>query len=95
MLEESKAAKTRLNRKRTKPLNLDCKYYFVDKESAHVDHLRRVLNERGFRVDDESIVVRNERFEEAIDDIIAEIPPAVSLGPAARYFSLTRPDFHR
>ena len=73
MLEESKAAKTRLNRKRTKPLNLDCKYYFVDKESAHVDHLRRVLNERGFRVDDESIVVRNERFEEAIDDIIAEI----------------------
>ena len=73
MLEESKAAKTRLNRKRTKPLNLDCKYYFVDKESAHVDHLRRVLNERDFRVDDESIVVRNERFEEAIDDIIAEI----------------------
>ena len=73
MLEESEAAKARLNQKRAKPLNLDCKYYFVDKESAHVDHLRRVLNERGFRVDDESIVVRNERFEHVVDDIIAEI----------------------
>ena len=73
MLEESEAAKTRLNRKRIKPLHLDCKYYFVDRESAHVDHLKRVLNERGFRLDDESIVIRNERFEEAVDDIIAEI----------------------
>ena len=73
MLEESKAAKGRLNRNRTKPLRLDCKHYFVDKESAHVDHLRRVLNERGFRVNDETIIVRNERFEEAVDDIVAEI----------------------
>ena len=73
MLEESKAAKGRLNRNRTKPLRLDCKHYFVDKESAHVDHLRRVLNERGFRVNDGTIIVRNERFEEAVDDIVAEI----------------------
>ena len=73
MLEESKAAKGRLNRNRTKPLLLDCKHYFVDKESAHVDHLRRVLNERGFRVNDGTIIVRNERFEEAVDDIVAEI----------------------
>lgn len=73
MLEESKAAKGRLNRNRTKPLRLDCKHYFVDKESAHVDHLRRVLNERGFRVNDGTIVVANERFEEAVDNIVAEI----------------------
>ena len=73
MLEESKVARGRLNRNRTKPLRLDCKHYFVDKESAHVNHLRRVLNERGFRVDDGTIIVRNERFEEAIDDIVAEI----------------------
>ena len=73
MLEESKAAKGRLNRNRTKPLRLDCKHYFFDKESAHVDHLRRVLNERGFRVNDGTIIVRNERFEEAVDDIVAEI----------------------
>ncbi len=55
MLEESEAAKGRLNRNRTKPLRLNCRHYFVDKESAHVDHLRRVLNERGFRVDDGTI----------------------------------------
>ena len=73
MLEESKAARGRLNRNRAKPLRLDCKHYFVDKESAHVNHLRRVLNERGFRVDDGTIIVRNERFEEAVDDIVPEI----------------------
>ena len=73
MLEESKAARDRLNRKRIKPLHFDCKCYFVDKEAAHTDHLRKVLEEREYIVDDDEIVVRNSRFEEAVDDIIAEI----------------------
>ena len=73
MLEESKRASERLNQARSRPLRFDCKYYFVDKESAHVEHLRKVLDERGYQVDGETIVVRNERFEEAIDDIIDEI----------------------
>ena len=37
MLEESAAAIERLNRNRTKPLRFDCKYYFVDVETAHTD----------------------------------------------------------
>ena len=73
MLEESKRASERLNRARPSPLRFDCKYYFVDKESAHVEHLRKVLDERGYQVDGETIVVRNERFEEAVDYIIEEI----------------------
>ena len=73
MLEESKRASERLNQARSSPLRFDCKYYFVDKESAHVEHLRKVLDERGYQVDGETIVVRNERFEEGIDDIIDEI----------------------
>ena len=73
MLEESAKAKERLNRRRTDPLRFDCKYYFVDKESAHIDHLTKILDERGYQVDDERIVVINKRFEEVLDDIIAEI----------------------
>ena len=73
MLEESEKAKERLNRRRTNPLRFDCKYYFVDKEAAHIDHLKKVLDERGYEVDGESIVVINKRFEIVIDDIIAEI----------------------
>ena len=73
MLEESEAAKDRLNQNRTKTLHFDFKYYFVDTETAHTDHLRKILNERGYRVDGQKIVVRNSRFEDVVVDIIAEI----------------------
>ena len=73
MLEESKTARDRLNRNRTKPLRFDCKCYFVDVEAAHTDHLRKILTERGFSVDDNRIVVLNSRFDEALDSILAEI----------------------
>ena len=73
MLEESKAAIDRLSQARTKPLRFDFKHYFVDKEAAHTDHLQKVLSDRGYQVNDEKIVVRNSRFEDGVDDIIAEI----------------------
>ena len=73
MLEESKAAKARLNRNRIKPLRLDCKCYFVDKETAHTDHLQKVLKEREFIVNDDEVVVRNSRFEEEVGNILTEI----------------------
>ena len=73
MLEESEKAKKRLNQGRVNPLRFDCKYYFVDKESAHTDHLKKVLNERGYQVDGKTIVVSNNRFEVVIGNIISEI----------------------
>lgn len=73
MLEESEAAKKRLQQRRTKPLKFDFKYYFVDREATHTDHLRKVLNERGHQVNDRRIIVRNSRFEDTAEDIIAEI----------------------
>ncbi|MDE2927617.1 MAG: three-Cys-motif partner protein TcmP [Acidobacteriota bacterium] len=73
MLEESEKAKGRLNRRRTNPLRFDFGYYFVDKEAAHIGHLKKVLDERGYQVDGERIVVINKRFEEVLDDIIAKI----------------------
>ena len=73
MLEESKAAKERLVRGRTKLMRFDFNYYFVDKETAHIDHLRKVLNERGYQVDGEKIIVLNRSFEDAVDDIIDKV----------------------
>ena len=73
MLQESEAAIDRLNQSRTKTLHFDFKYYFVDKEAAHTDHLRKVLSEHGYQVNDEKIIVRNSRFEDVVDDIIAEV----------------------
>ena len=73
MLEESLEARDRWNQKRTKPLHFDCKYYFVDVEAAHTDHLRKVLADRGHKVDGEKIVIQNNRFENVADEIIGEI----------------------
>ena len=73
MLEESESARQRLNRNRTKPLRFDFRYYFVDVEKAHTDHLRAVLNERDYNTDDERIVIRHAPFHAVADAIIAEI----------------------
>ena len=73
MLEESEAAEKRLNQKRIKSLRLDCKYHFVDVNPDHTDHLRKVLDDRGYRVDGEKIVIRNSQFEHAADDIIEDV----------------------
>ena len=73
MLEETEKAKERLNRNRIKTLNFDCKYYFVDVEPAHTDHLRGVLTERGYQVDGDRIVVSNGRFEDELGRILNDI----------------------
>lgn len=73
MLEETEAAEKRLKENRIKPLRFDCKKHFVDVERDHTDHLRKVLNERGYRVDGNEIVVHNSPFEDVADQIISEI----------------------
>ena len=73
MLEEAAAASERLNRNRVKPLHIDCKFYFVDKEKAHTDHLRKVLSDNEYPVDDERIVLRTGSFENEVEAIIKSI----------------------
>ena len=73
MLEEFQEARDRLNRNRTKSLNFDCKFYFVDKEAAHTDHLRKILREREYAVGNDKIVVRTGLFEEEVNNILTEI----------------------
>ncbi len=73
MLEETEGAQDRLNRNRAKPLHFDCKFYFVDVDAAHTSHLQKTLDERGYTVDDERIVIRNHPFESVVTDIIAQI----------------------
>ena len=73
MLEESESASRRLNEGRTRPLKFNCKYYFVDVERAHTDHLRKVLTERGYPPEDKRMVLRISRFEDEVGSIIREI----------------------
>ncbi len=73
MLEESEAAQDRLNQNRSKPLRFDCKFHFVDIDADHTAHLRKVLAERGYRVDGENIVVHDSRFQNVVDDIISDV----------------------
>ena len=73
MLEEAESASERLNRNRVKPLHVDCKFYFVDKEAAHTDHLRKVLAERGQEIDEDRLVVRTGLFENEIENILLSI----------------------
>ncbi len=73
MLEEANQANVRLNKKRVKQLRIDCKFYFVDKEQAHTDYLRGVLAERGHRVEEDRIIVRNGLFEDEITGILTSI----------------------
>ena len=73
MLEEASSATERLNRKRNKPLHVDCKFYFVDKEVAHTDHLRKILAERGHEIDEVRVVVRTGPFENEIEGILQSI----------------------
>ena len=73
MLEEAEKAEERLNKKRTKRLDINCKFYFIDKERAHTDHLKKVLKEREYRVDEDRIVVRTGLFENEIEAILRSI----------------------
>ena len=73
MLEEASAAQERLNRNRTKPLHFDCKFHFVDVLRGHTDHLRLVLAERGYSVDDGEIAIHTSPFAEVADAIIGDI----------------------
>ena len=73
MLEEANAAEQRLNHGRIKPLKIDCKFYFVDKQTPHTDHLRKVLTEREHKVEGDRIVIRNNLFENEIDGLLKSI----------------------
>ena len=72
MLEEATAAAERLNEGRIKPLNVNCRFYFVDKEAAHTTHLRNVIKERELDPTDR-VTVRTGRFEDEVEAILRSI----------------------
>ncbi len=73
MLEESDGAQERLNEGRSKPLHFNCKFHFVDVNPDHTNHLRQVLADRGYQVDNEKIVIYDSPFEDVSDNIIADV----------------------
>ncbi len=72
MLEEATGAAERLNESRIKPLDVNCRFYFVDKEAAHTAHLHNVIKERELDPTDR-VTVRTGRFEDEVDAILRSI----------------------
>jgi len=73
ILEEAEAARRRLNEGRDKKLRINCKFYFIDKEKSHTDHLRQVLKERDHEVDEKVITVQTGLFEDNLEGVIRSI----------------------
>ena len=73
MLEEAKAAEERLNKDRRKSRRINCKFYFIDKEKFHTDHLCKKLTERDYRIDEETITVQLGLFEDKVKSVIQSI----------------------
>lgn len=73
MLEEAQEARTRLSQGRSKPIRFDFKFYFVDVNPAHTDHLRRALADRGYDADDETTAIRTGDFADHLQGILQEI----------------------
>lgn len=74
MLEESENAEQRLNQGRVKPLQLDVKHHFVERDAAHAEHLRKALQERGYlRRGEQVALYPPQRFGDALERIISDI----------------------
>jgi len=73
MLEEAEAARRRLNEGRDKKLGINCRFYFIDKEKSHTDHLRQVLKESDYEIDGKEITVQTGLFEDNVEGVVRSI----------------------
>jgi len=72
MLEEAERATERLNKTRVKKkLNVDCKFYFVEKNEAHFDCLQKALKEYGYNLRKNKIELIHNSFDKELERIIA------------------------
>lgn len=82
LIDAVRAAEAAVNISRTKPVKVDARYFFVEKEAAVAHHLREVLLKRGDGPKDDGVVQLLEGpFESHLDSIISNIQ---SRGTACR-----------
>ena len=66
MLDAVREASVRVNAERTKPIDLDVRYVFIDKDARALSHLKQVLHDRGYGAQiDQSIHVIHDDFVSA------------------------------
>ena len=74
MLEESAAAETRMSATRKKSMRFDVKHHFVEANSDHAKHLRKVLDDRGYPKHDPRVALYGgQKFVDVLDRIVADI----------------------
>jgi len=74
LLDAVRASEARINLKRTKPLKIDGRYFFIEKDPTVATYLREVLRKRGDAPETNAqISVLEGAFEDRLDPIIASI----------------------
>lgn len=73
LLKSVEEAVGKLNEGRTKPLEINARFIFVDDEREHVEALRRELRRSGYSDDDPRITILNGTFVEHLPAIIHQI----------------------
>lgn len=87
MIEAVAEARILVNASRTKPLELDVQFIFVDKDRGAIAHLRKVLEDRGYGAAiGTSIHLLRHEFAEAIDEILGRIRQHTPRSGTAIYF---------
>lgn len=89
LLEAVKVAEFRVNQSRTKPLTIDCHFYFVESDAAAAECLEHQLKHRGCgNLLGESIFLIRSEFESAHSRIVSESQQRFSRGGSRVIFFL-------
>lgn len=84
MLEATQEAEALINAGRRKPVRLDVDYFFIEKERAAAEYLRRALTEKGFGGRfDRDIFLLNSEFEPTADRLIEHVLRKMPRSPRA------------
>lgn len=89
LLQAVKVAEARVNQTRTKPLTIECNYYFVEENGAAFDCLEYQLRQRGYSHEiGKSITLIRGKFDMAYERIIADAQQRHSRGGSRVIFFL-------
>lgn len=89
LLQAVKVAEARVNQTRTKPLTIECNYYFVEADEAAANCLDYQLRQRGYAHEiGKSITLIRGKFETAYERIIADVQQRHSRGGSRVIFFL-------
>lgn len=87
MLDAVREASVRVNAQRIKPIELDVRYIFIDKDARALSHLKQVLHDKGYGTQiGQSIHVIHDDFASASSTVLRLIKAHTPLAHTALFF---------